>query len=257
MGGRAGKYIKAVLSCLFFDMGDRQGRHAWADLVLVELGNVLQWVPYVIIMALGSSAPAGAIWGAVGSMTIIIALGVYRHAYAPQFPLLSWLEGGQWVGFLAMGVAWEATTFNYNLISPLSTSVLLGTVLVSMAAGSPFTEQYARLKVNDETAASKVFLVMNYALTAIWAIVFSIMTACAWVAYLFANELGAAGGLVLGTIIPITLPLLGMLAMPVVVARFKTKHGLGDAPEPAPTHQQQEPHSPTPCSPAKLADCVV
>ena len=137
MGGRAGKYIKAVLSCLFFDMGDRQGRHAWADL-----------------------------------MTIIIALGVYRHAYAPQFPLLSWLEGGQWVGFLAMGVAWEATTFNYNLISPLSTSVLLGTVLVSMAAGSPFTEQYARLKVNDETAASKVFLVMNYALTAIWAIVF-------------------------------------------------------------------------------------
>ena len=89
MGGRAGKYIKAVLSCLFFDMGDRQGRHAWADL-----------------------------------MTIIIALGVYRHAYAPQFPLLSWLEGGQWVGFLATGVAWEATTFDYNLISPLSTSVL-------------------------------------------------------------------------------------------------------------------------------------
>jgi hypothetical protein len=176
MTGSAGKYVKALLPCLFFDVGDRQGRHAWADLVLVELGNVLQWVPYIIIMALGSSAPAGAIWGAVGSMTLIIALGVYRHAYAPQLPLLSWLEGGQWVGFLAMGITWEATAFNYNLISPLSTSVLLGTVLASMAAGSPFTQQYARLKVDDETAATKVYLVMNYALTAVWAIVFAAMS---------------------------------------------------------------------------------
>ena len=254
MTGRAGKYVKALLPCLFFDVGDRQGRHAWADLVLTELGNVLQWVPYIIIMALGSSAPAGAIWGAVGSMTLIITLGVYRHAYAPQFPLLSWLEGGQWVGFRAMGIAWEATAFNYNLISPLSTSVLLGTVLASMAAGSPFTQQYARLKVDDETAATKVYLVMNYALSSVWAIVFAAMTACTWAAYLLASELGAAGGLVLGTILPVTLPLLGMLAMPVIVARFKAKHGLGERAQQPRGSTDDTPHGSTE---GKLADCVV
>ncbi len=157
MGGRAGKYIKAVLSCLFFDMGDRQGRHAWADL-----------------------------------MTIVIALGVYRHAYAPQFPLLSWLEGGQWVGFLATGVAWEATTFDYNLISPLSTSVLLGTVLVSMAAGSPFTEQYARLNERRDSRFQGVPRHEPRANRDLWAIVFSIMTACSLMRKDFVGTQGPA-----------------------------------------------------------------
>jgi len=211
------KVSQALLPCFTFDMKTSSGRHSWADLVLNDLGQIVGWVPYIIVMCVASTNEEAALWGAFGSMTALIALGVYRHSYAPKYPLVQWLDGGQWVGFLALAITWEATRFNYKLISPISTSVLLITTFVSMVVCKPFTIQYARLKVDDKVAASSGFLKFNYILTSVWLVVFLVSSVCTWVAWALHDDnlksLSSTGYLILGTIVPILLPFVGALSM--------------------------------------------
>jgi hypothetical protein len=211
------KVMQALLPCFTLDMKTSSGRHSWADLVLNDLGQIVGWAPYIIVMCVASTNEEAALWGAFGSMTALIALGVYRHSYAPKYPLVAWLDGGQWVGFLALAITWEATRFNYKLISPISTSVLLITTFVSMVVCKPFTIQYARLKVDDKVAASSGFLKFNHILTSVWLVVFLVMSVCTWLAWALHDDihksLSSTGYLILGTIVPILLPFVGALSM--------------------------------------------
>jgi hypothetical protein len=232
-----GQLFRALLPCLAFDLSSSSGRHDYVDLLLNDLGNLVMWLPFVIVMAVASTSEEAALWGAFGVMTALIALGVYRHRYAPKYAPVFWLQGGQWIGYLAMACVWEATEFSSTLISPISVTVLLVTCMASMVVCQPFTLQFARLKVDDKTAASPVFLTFNYILTSFWLVIFVITVTCSWVAWALHDNkrdwLSPTGYLILGTIVPMALPIFGGLSMGPLSKWLASKAPKAAAPEAA------------------------
>ncbi len=81
-----------------------------------------------------------------------MGLGVYRHSYALNRPLVARLAVGSVFGFLSWPSR-EATRCNYKLISPIRTSVLLLPTLLVGAVCKPF-DPVRTSKINDKVAAS-------------------------------------------------------------------------------------------------------
>jgi hypothetical protein len=66
--------------------------------------------------------------------------------------------------FILSGAAWSSTAIRLTVDAGT-----LAIVLFSLAAGTPFTLQYAREQVDAETAKLPGFLTANYIITAAWA----------------------------------------------------------------------------------------
>jgi hypothetical protein len=66
--------------------------------------------------------------------------------------------------FILTGATWSSTAIRLTVDAGI-----LAIVLTSLAAGMPFTLQYAREEVDAETAKLPGFLIANYIITAAWA----------------------------------------------------------------------------------------
>jgi hypothetical protein len=66
--------------------------------------------------------------------------------------------------FILTGATWSSTAIRLTVDAGI-----LAIVLASLAAGMPFTLQYAREEVDAETAKLPGFLTANYIITAAWA----------------------------------------------------------------------------------------
>ena len=131
------------------------------------MGILLAFAPFIVFAVLDRIVgPAGALAAAAGVSAALIARDLVRSGRSTKI-----LEVGTFVLFSGLGL--------YAVLSGASWSVigvrlcvdagLLGVVLASMAAGRPFTLQYAREVVDAETAKLPGFLRANYIITWAWA----------------------------------------------------------------------------------------
>lgn len=214
----------------FFDLFDPtlDGWKKYIDhLTESRIAGIIQWLPFILIMALQNHKERIAIWTAFG-VGCFVALIEYLHStYKPIYASFYWLTWFNLLTFLGMGIAYEITKFDWQLIGAITVSSLLLAAACSLLVRNPFTMQFARPQLMDKGldafVESPYFYKMNVFLTLIWLVIFTIMTVCSWLASLLGSSLGA-GELILGTIVPIVLPIAGMLLMPVLGKMWKDRN---------------------------------
>lgn len=221
-----GLIIEAIFPFFFYDLLTKQGRQEYVDLLVEDpLGSLLMWVPFILIMALASVNAELAIWLAFSIVSVLILLEFYHHTYKPRFPAFYWLSCGTWVGYLGLGIAYEIKPFNYQLISPVTVSILTGICFVSLVSRVPFTLQMTKTRVPEELAETPWFFRLNMFLTGIWLVLFVIMAISSWISFGVGFTSGSAGEIILGILIPILVPLLGIRVIsPMFAERYKKKH---------------------------------
>ena len=138
------------------------------------MGILLAFAPFIAFAAvdwLAGSAP-GLIAGAVASAALVL-----RDWITPgRTPKI--LETGSAALFIGLALYAVLGSANWSVIGVRACvdAGLLAIVLVSMAAGRPFTLQYAREQVAHEFWDRPEFVRANYVITAVWALAFAAMT---------------------------------------------------------------------------------
>mmetsp|Transcript_2167 Transcript_2167/g.3192 ORF Transcript_2167/g.3192 Transcript_2167/m.3192 type:complete len:275 (+) Transcript_2167:253-1077(+) len=229
--------LGTLLPFIYFPCDSSESRHAYMENLFDSVwGKVLTFLPFILIMAIGCNHALAATWSAFGVELLLIFASIYRSRYNKFVPAIMFLNGGLCLGFLgqaiAVSVLWgdNRQTYNCSLISPVNTSILFGVTLLSMILCIPFTMQFARAHVPEEVAKSSSFLMGNQIMTGFWLVLFAIMSAATWCAYAFyRNNQNGAGYIILATVLPIVLVLVGGILTPkladVLRKRAKAKRG--------------------------------
>lgn len=214
--------IKVVLPFRYFDLWSSEGRHEYVDFVVEgRVGSILSCLPFILMIAISQAHASLALWLAFAFCSVSVAFQFYHGTYTPNSPLLYWFNAASWITYLVLGIIYELDPYNPTLIRNVTISSLAVAVTLSMLARSPFTMQYARAKVSEEVAASPDFLKFNMYLSGFWLLLFAVMAACAWGSYPLVN--GSAGNVILGTVIPILVVVVGFVLSPYVVEYLKAK----------------------------------
>jgi tryptophan-rich sensory protein len=137
---------------------------------------------------------------------------------------LYWLNAGKWIGFLIMGTVYAVRPFDEEMVAPIAVSVLLLACTLSLLVRHPFTMQFSRPKVLEQVANSQFFMDMNTFLTQIWFVLFVVMTASAWLAWALKPSISNAAEIILGTVVTIVVPILGMKSMPFISKWYMAQH---------------------------------
>ena len=207
-----------------------------SNLLEGRLGSLLTWVPFILVLSIAKKNPLLAIWLAFGVSSILVVLEFYHGSYKPNYARFYWLTVSPWITYLILGIVYVIVPFSWTLISNIVVSSMFLAVLVSLLVGCPFTIQHARERVPPEVAATPGFYKLNVYLTLYWLLLFGIMMVCSWGSYPLPDD--STGNLILGTIIPIAVPIVGIKLMPAVVEYLKqrgdTDTGSGSAPQPKP-----------------------
>ena len=129
--------------------------------------------------------------------------------------------------------AWPAVPFNCHLIAPIQVSALFLAAILSVLICYPFTIQFAKTNENIpmEVIRTQGFKKINMQLSLVWLFLFTIMTASSWVEYVYFSSQGdekSPGSIILGSVIPILVPVLGIPLMPVLAQYFKGQQKGGD-----------------------------
>jgi hypothetical protein len=111
----------------------------------------------------------------IGGALIAVALVVRDRITPGKVPKL--FEVGTAVLFagLALYTVWGGTTWSVIGVRLCVDTGLFLIVLISMAAGRPFTLQYARERVALEFWDRPEFVRTNYVITGVWALAFAVM----------------------------------------------------------------------------------
>lgn len=207
-------------------MQTSESRHEWLEALCdtrpMRAANI---IPMIVVMAVACKDLIAAVWSAWAITLLVWVLEAYRHRYNPLvvFPNLIGTTSLT-VYTLFIILMYTNSGFTPTLVSPVLISALCGVVIVSLCVRRPFTAQHAATRVSEEVRRSDAFLRLNMALTAFWAVLFSIMTVSVWCSYAFFRSDDCAtnaGSIVLGTVIPIVLPVLGFAVTPYLVEWLK------------------------------------
>jgi hypothetical protein len=137
------------------------------------MGILLAFAPFIFfaVMERLASPAAGLVTGAVVSLVLLVRDWVT----AGRTPKI--LEIGAALLFCGLALYAVFGTIGLSVIGVrLCVDVgLLLIVLVSMAAGRPFTLQYAREQVAPEFWSSPSFVRTNYIITGVWEMAFAVM----------------------------------------------------------------------------------
>eukprot|EP00457_Paulinella_chromatophora_P009228 gb/GEZN01009287.1/.p1 GENE.gb/GEZN01009287.1/~~gb/GEZN01009287.1/.p1 ORF type:complete len:268 (-),score=26.22 gb/GEZN01009287.1/:499-1302(-) len=227
----------ALLPCFNFDLSSGDGLRAYNDHLTGKLGGFLTWVPFIIILTVAHTNVTIAIWAAFGVQSFEIIIFFLRGTYDEKYPSIMILESGMWLAYLGLGIAYAIKPFVYTLISPITTSSLFATAFFSLMICHPFTAQIARAKVSAEIAGSEGFKKMMYIVTIFWTTIFSLMTILTWLAYglypVVVGEKKELGAVLMGTIVPVALPLLGKISQPYLIEHLKASAGMNTQASPA------------------------
>jgi len=217
--------IDSIIPFRYFDWSTVEGRKAYVENFQHRLGRLLGFLPFILIMTIGCHEQTAAIWSAFGVGVFVMVFNYYYSTFDPNTrdPVLI-LEAGMTVSFLAQGITNAVVSFECHLISPINTTTLFAVAILSMVVCYPFTIQFAKAKVSPEVAKTSEFVQFNQVLTAIWVAIFMLMAISGWLGYVyFRDDSSSAGYIVLVTVIPIVLPLLGSFGMPFLVEYLKNK----------------------------------
>jgi dienelactone hydrolase len=129
-------------------------------------------------------------WILIGSVSFRTAVLV-AFALSLALNALSWVRGsrpktleiGTAVVFLILTVITFATNDHFleRWIQPLSNFGLFAVALGSVLVGRPFTLEYAREAVDEETARLPGFVYINRVITLVWVAAFAVMTIASFV----------------------------------------------------------------------------
>ena len=220
--------IMTALPFIFFNLFTLDGWKEYINHITESrIAGIIQWLPFILIMVLQNHKERIAIWTAFGVGCLVVLIEYLHSTYKPIYASFYWLNWFNLVTFLGMGIAYEITKFDWHLIGAITVSSLLLAAACSLLVHNPFTMQFARPMLMDkglETfVESPYFYKMNVFLTLVWLVIFTIMTVCAWLTSLLGSSLGA-GELIIGTIVPIVLPIAGMLLMPYLGNMWKDRN---------------------------------
>jgi len=137
------------------------------------LAMILGFVPAAIFTLLAGVSQDLALWAGL-SAAFVVSIRDFA-----QEPVLRLLDMGSLVlfgatalyaGFIHPAITTQLTRFVVN-------AGFFALALVSILLRNPLTLQYAREQVADAVWKSRVFLLTNYGLTALWMVCFAIMAA--------------------------------------------------------------------------------
>src|SRR5215472_13685446 len=153
-----------------FTVHHRAGRGAR---VRSPLAMILGFVPAATFALLAGVSQDLALWAGL-SAAFVVSIRDFA-----QEPVLRLLDMGSLVlfgatalyaGFLHPGITTQLTRFIVN-------TGFFALAFLSILLRNPLTLQYAREKVSDTVWKSRLFLLTNYGLTALWMICFAVMAA--------------------------------------------------------------------------------
>ena len=137
------------------------------------MGILLAFAPFVVFAVLDRIVgPADAL----GAGAAVSAALMVRDLVAPGRSVKI-LEAGTFVLFAGLALYTLVTGANWSVIGVrlCVDAGLLLVVLASMAAGRPFTLQYARDQIAPEFWNRPEFIRTNYVITGAWALAFGVM----------------------------------------------------------------------------------
>ena len=175
-----------------------------------------------------------ATWSAFGVATFTNFINFYQSRYNPSVVFPFAVDITMAVVYLVLAIltlalpAWnQPGSSAYLLIGPIVFSALEGVTLGSLMIGYPWTRQQTRGRVSAEVAASPEFHRFNMALTGYFAVIFGIAVILSWVSWALAASLDASAHTAF-TVVIVLIPLLGVLAVPLVVSCIKGDWAAGD-----------------------------
>eukprot|EP00808_Paulinella_micropora_P025584 g67911.t1 len=207
--------VIAATPCVHFDLSTPEGRQAYNNHLTGPVGGLLTWTPFIIILTVGHAHTIVACWAAFGTICLVMLTNLYRSSYDDRFPPVMILNAGSMLTYLGLGIAYSVDhSITYLLISPI----------------------IARTKVSPEVARHPGFMKIQYILTLFWTVIFSLMTLLGWLNFgLYSDEPEGTkkgfGQSLIGTILPILLPILGLRVSPVLLKYLMSK-GQGQTAQP-------------------------
>jgi enhancing lycopene biosynthesis protein 2 len=157
------------------------------------MGILLAFAPFIVFAVLDRIVgPVGALTAGAGVSAALVArdlVGSGRSMKILEFGTLILFSG------LALYTALSGADWSVIGVRLCVDAGLLAVVLASMAAGRPFTLQYAREQVSPQLWDRPEFIRTNYVITGAWALAFLVMVA-AEMALLYVPGLPPRAGIV-------------------------------------------------------------
>jgi hypothetical protein len=187
-------------------------------------GRILGYVPIILILSLQCQNMYAAAWSAWGVNLFLNVLDFYRSRYNTRIVFPNWLRFTVLISMTVIVILVMTIPFDPLLFGPITISTMAGAVLISMIVGNPFTMQQSAHQVTEEVRKSPKFLQFNNILSGFWLVLFSAMTICVWCSFTLCDATCSnynTCSIVLGTVIPIAIPVIGFLLTPSVVELLK------------------------------------
>jgi hypothetical protein len=157
------------------------------------MGILLAFAPFIVFAVLDRFVgPAGALSAGVAVSAALLGRDLVGSGRSMKI-----LEAGTFILFsgLALYTVFSGADWSVIGVRLCVDAGLLAIVLASMAAGRPFTLQYAREQVPPQLWDRPEFIRTNYVLTGAWALAFLVMVA-AEMALLYVPGLPPRAGIV-------------------------------------------------------------
>jgi len=157
------------------------------------MGILLAFAPFIVFAVLDRFVgPAGALTAGAAVSALLLARDLIGSRRSIKI-----LETGTFILFFGLALYTVLSGANWSVIGVrlCVDAGLLAVVLASMAAGRPFTLQYAREQVSPQLWDRPEFIRINYVITSAWALAFLVMVA-AEMALLFIPVLPPRAGIV-------------------------------------------------------------
>jgi hypothetical protein len=137
------------------------------------MGILLAFAPFIVFAVLDRFVgPVGALTAGATVSAALLARDLIGSGRSMKI-----LEAGTFVSFSGLALYTVLSGANWSVIGVrlCVDAGLLAVVLASMAAGRPFTLQYAREQVSPQLWDRPEFIRTNYVLTGAWALAFLVM----------------------------------------------------------------------------------
>jgi hypothetical protein len=137
------------------------------------MGILLAFAPFIVFAVLDRIVgPVGALTAGATVSAALLARDLIGSGRSMKI-----LEAGTFILFSGLAVYTALSGVNWSVIGVrlCVDAGLLAIVLASMAAGRPFTLQYAREQVSPQLWNRPEFIRINYVITAVWALAFLAM----------------------------------------------------------------------------------